>query len=421
MEMRSLSDVDGDPGVLATEFDAPTQLFVLGTVVVAGLGISFNGVPLAVAMVGVSLPMWWRAIVRVPLAMVVLGLSGASLVAGWYLAELAADHHAVSQSVQLASIFILVGGLATMISVLWARAYFPLHVIALAYGCAVLADAMLNSSRSWKYHLAFPVAIIVIGWLGKYRNRLPAVVALIGIGFVTALDRGRSFFGFCTLAAAITLWQGRPRVAGRRTPSWYPIALLTGLGFVTYELAIRLLTQGYLGVAAQQRTIAQIESSGSLITGGRPEWMATKALASEQPWGYGLGVVPDARDYAVAKSGFDAIGAEPGGYLTNYMLGGRFRLHSITADLWVSYGVVGVLLALSIAFALVYSLGRSLATRECPPLVILAVIMATWHLAFGPIYSNWPDVCFALGIALLPQTHRSAPHEVTTHEMSSGF
>jgi hypothetical protein len=33
--------------------------------------------------------------------------------------------------------------------------------------------------------------------------------------------------------------------------------------------------------------------------------------------------------------------------------------------------------------------------------VILTTTLAIWYLLFGPIYSNWLDVCSALGFALL--------------------
>ncbi len=382
--------------------DVPTQLLVLTTIALAGFNLTGpGGIPATLVAMTCVAPMWWPIVAQTQFVRAILGLAAATIVAGFVLAELAKSHHVVDPSVQRSSILIILGGLAIMLALVWGRSHFPLHVVAVVFGTGMLADAVLNSTRSWKYHLASPVAIIVVGWLGRYRQQLPAAGALLAIGVVTALDRGRSFFAFCTIAASLCLWQTRPTDPAARTRRWYPALLLVGAGAATYTVATRLLTQGYLGVEAQQRTISQIESSGSLITSGRPEWTATRALASERPWGYGLGVVPDARDYAVAKSGFDSINAQPGGYLTNYMLGGRFRLHSITADLWVSYGVVGVALAAIVAFALIRTISVLLAERRCPPIVALAVVLAMWHLAFGPIFTNWPDACFALGVTLL--------------------
>ena len=82
------------------------------------------------------------------------------------------------------------------------------------------------------------------------------------------------------------------------------------------------------------------------------------------------------------------------GYLANYMMGEGLRLHSITSDLWVSYGVVGVALALTIGFALIRTLSTLSANRRTPPLVAFVSVLAIWHLCFGPIFTNWPDVCF---------------------------
>lgn len=392
------------PALPPDGFETVTHVMVLAAVGLAGFDLRLAaGVTATLLIVAATAPMWWREVADTEFAVAIIVLSVLAIVSGLYLAELSSADHVVSRAVQQASIVHLLGGLAIMIALLWGRALFPLHVLAAVYGTGALADAILYSQRSWKYNLALPVAIITVGWLGKYRSRIPAVAALLGVGFLAVLDDGRSFFAFCALAACLVLWQARPVDADRKTSRWYPAIVLAGVGAAMYGLATSLLTGGYFGVAIQQRTIAQINTSGSLIAGGRPEWAATRALATEHPWGYGLGVVPDANDYAIAKSGLDSINVDAGGYLTNYMLGGQFRLHSITSDLWITYGIVGVALALTIAFALVRTLSTLSAERRCPPIVAFAVILAIWDLAFGPIYSNWPDVCFALGVTLMPR------------------
>jgi hypothetical protein len=81
------------------------------------------------------------------------------------------------------------------------------------------------------------------------------------------------------------------------------------------------------------------------------------------------------------------------------MFGGSYELHSVAADLWVRFGWVGVALAAAMVAMMVRSLSFLLAARRAPAFVTFACILALWYMLFGPIYSNWLDVCLALGLA----------------------
>ena len=70
------------------------------------------------------------------------------------------------------------------------------------------------------------------------------------------------------------------------------------------------------------------------------------------------------------------------------LFGGAFKLHSVTADLWVSLGLLGLLLAAVVAVLLVGSLARSLAERDANMLVTFTTVVSIWFLLFGPIVSN---------------------------------
>jgi hypothetical protein len=96
-----------------------------------------------------------------------------------------------------------------------------------------------------------------------------------------------------------------------------------------------------------------------------------------------------------------AIGTDTeNGYVNNYMFGGHFKLHSIIADMWATFGIVGFALGLIMLFALVYSLIEQLSNRTATGLVCLFAALGVWDLAFGPIYKNLPDVMFALAVTL---------------------
>jgi hypothetical protein len=390
---------------------------VIGLVYVAGLHLEIaGGVPAGLLATVALAPMWWTTIGRVEFARLILALSIAALVAGLYLAAMTADDHIISRAAQRQFMVTILGGLAVTIVVLWGRAHFPLHLVAVAYGLGDLTNAFLFTNRSWKYYLAVPTTIVVVGYLGKYRSRAPAIIALVILGFITALDRGRSFFAFCVLATCLIMWESLP--ASRRTRRWAPAALLVVAGVATYQLAISFLTRGYLGEAAQARTITQVETSGSLLLGGRPQWSATFVLMRERPFGYGLGVIPNLHDYALVTQGFQSLNLLDNGYIRHSMLFGQFRLHSITADLWVRCGILGLVLALTIAFALVRTLSTLIAERMCPPIVALMVILSLWYLAFEPTFSYSRDVFFAIGITLLTKTRFRSPDAGTTPETS---
>jgi hypothetical protein len=85
----------------------------------------------------------------------------------------------------------------------------------------------------------------------------------------------------------------------------------------------------------------------------------------------------------------------------------------VAADLWARFGWVGVALAVAIALALVRSLSFLLAARRAPTFLIFACVLALWYILFGPMYSNWLDVCAALGMALVPLDAGRAVGETT--------
>jgi len=105
----------------------------------------------------------------------------------------------------------------------------------------------------------------------------------------------------------------------------------------------------------------------------------------------------------VVTMGFQSVNFDDDAYIRRYILFGQFELHSITADLWVRCGVIGLLAALVMGFALVRNLSRLMAERECPPIVALMAILGLWYLVFEPTFSYSRDVFFALGVVLLPR------------------
>lgn len=383
---RHLTSVVAGVAALAAGFDL--TLAVGATV----------ALPVAVLLAPVLLP----SVREHSMATLLLLLGAAAMTWGVVLGEANLAERAVSGPNRLQLIGLVASGLAAMVILLWARRHLPTWAVAALYGTGGLFGAVVQGSMSWKFSLAAPATIVVVGLLER-RSRLAAAAGLLGMGVVTLLDDGRAFLGFCVLAAVITMWQSRPPLGWTRR--WQPAVMLAVLAVALYQLAVVLLSGGYLGSEAQERTIDQIETSGSLLTGGRPEWAATAELVRRDPTGFGLGAIPTWDDVRAARGGLATVEVELERNRLAYMFGGQFRLHSVAGDLWAGAGLVGLALAGLIAVALVRSLSFAIADRAAPAVVCLAVVMGLWHLLFGPIYSNWHDVCAALGLVLL---HRPA-------------
>jgi hypothetical protein len=180
------------------------------------------------------------------------------------------------------------------------------------------------------------------------------------------------------------------------------VLMISAIGLAVYQLGTSLLVQGFLGQEAQERSVQQIETSGSILLGGRPELTATMALMRYQPWGFGSGAVPSPADVLAAKAGMARIGYQPNnGYVESYMFGGQFKLHSIVGDTWAYFGFAGVLLAVVIAVLVTVNLARRLAARTASGLVVFLSCFTVWNLLFSPLYGSAPTLALTLGLALL--------------------
>ena len=168
-------------------------------------------------------------------------------------------------------------------------------------------------------------------------------------------------------------------------------------------MRMRICSSSVLGEETRLRSLEQIDSSGSLLLGGRPELAATIALLQGRPWGYGAGTIPSLADVTTAKTGMAAIGYEPdNGYVENYMFGGRFELHSLFGDFWAFFGIPGIVLIVVLAVLLVRGLSVRVAHNAASAVLIYAVVRTLWNVPFGPVYSSIPLLILATGLALLP-------------------
>ena len=369
----TLVRADGAERATALAYDPVDDRYERATVIIARIAIVLvgfdvrlaHGAPPGLFVAVLLLPLWLPSVRRYSGALLIGALALAAVPSGLVLSELSAVDHTVHLGNQLGSVALLLSGIGAIGLLLWARTLLPLHQVVALYGAGAVACGLQQGDAvSWKFNLAVPVTFLVLGVIEGRQSRVVPAVAIIGLGLMGINDDARSYFGMCVLAAMLSLWQVRSRAGTGALSRWFPAILIAGSAAAVYFLASALLTSGYFGTELQERSVTQIETTGSLIAGGRPEWSATRELMRTNPQGYGIGVVPTWEDYIIGKKGLASINVDTGGYAIHFMFGGEFRLHSVIADLWVGYGLVGLGLGFAIAWTIVRSLSSSIADRQ---------------------------------------------------------
>ncbi|KQQ93917.1 hypothetical protein ASF62_06980 [Leifsonia sp. Leaf325] len=355
------------------------------------------------------LPLWVTELRRYWGATVftILGLLAA--VSGIWLREVSAGDHASSVSGMIAGVMMLTGIVTAVGVVLWARTIIPDWMVGALFGLAMLASATLGAESGnenpWKFGVGFPVMIIVLSLVSRPGLRTVEAVALLVFAVVALSTDSRYRFATLMITAVLVLWQMLPQFRTRRASSLAMVAMVAVIAAITYNLATALIVDGYLGEQAQSRTIAQLEASGSLLLGGRPEAAASFALFQAHPWGFGAGVQPNLDDILVAKTGMASIGYQPNnGYVETYLFGGGFELHSVAGDLWSQFGLPGLAFVAWIVVLVLHMLGHGLSTRTATSITMFLGISTLWNVLFSPIYGSLPTLVLTVGLGLVPVT-----------------
>lgn len=327
---------------------------------------------------------------------------------GFWLSELTRADHQVIAQYMISDALIFAGLLLVVGVVLWARQLVPIWVIGLAYGAGLIVGLLVNGgpdpTNPWKFGYALPVVVIVLSLGGAVNRRVLDMALLACLALVSALNDSRSLFAELALAAVMLAWQLIPRGRTVRRSIGRTVLAFAAIALIAYNVGTSLIVNGYLGQAAQTRTITQIDTSGSVILGGRPEIAASIALFLARPMGYGLGVKPTLGDVNTAKTGMSSIDYDPNnGYVEKYMFGTTFELHSVTSDLWASYGIAGILFAAMIGYLMIKWFAISTAQRSGEGLRVFLVILSLWNLVFSPFYTSAVILGIVVGLTLLPR------------------
>ncbi|MEU0269795.1 hypothetical protein [Nocardioides sp. NPDC006303] len=311
-------------------------------------------------------------------------------------------------------------------ALLWAQRVLSPGVVVCLYAVGSFMTATMNSRFAedpWRFGFSMPSTILLLGACllirQRPRKRLLADMTALGIlTAVTALSGARSMSAFLIMTAVLLLWQHRPKTAKRTTSALLSLVLVGALGLGLYRALEGAALDGYLGQSAQERTEEQTQAAGSLILGGRPEIGATVALMLHEPLGYGAGVMATPTDMQAAKQGMSLLGYDPdNGYVEHYMFGTRIEVHSLIGDLWIWFGLAGLVLAGWLLWLATIYLGRSMAHRTGTALGIFLALQLGWNLFFGPIISSLPPLALALGVFLLQRKEAAAEPSPPTQKL----
>jgi len=364
-----------------------------------------QGITVGAAVCVALFPVWLPVLKQYWGARLLLVAGMVAIASGIWLTALAAPTHDTSLGQAFGAIAGLVGLLSGAGFVLWARTVLPDSQVAIWFGVGLLLGVSptsdLYAANPWRFGYSVVLTIILLGITLQIRRRwLELAVALL-LTVVATLTDARSAFAFMLLTVLLVAWQMRPVRPTRSKSALRAVLGLGVLGVVVFNVIQALILDGALGEATQQRTVAQLETTGSLILGGRPELAATIALMHHQPWGFGVGTAPGPLDILAAKTGMANINYDPNnGYVDNYMFGGHIELHSVIGDLWAGFGVPGLLLGVLILALVARGVGLHVSNNTASAVLLYLGIKAVWFLFFGPFFSSSVLLVLVLGLLI---------------------
>ncbi|MFI9487654.1 hypothetical protein ACIG47_14790 [Promicromonospora sp. NPDC052451] len=371
---------------------AATGLAVL-CLVLTGINRNvFFGLTPGLALALVLLPLWAPQLRSSRWVTWTTVLAVVSVVWGAWLTIWHADSRGVSTAGTLEASFVVLALACGIGAALWARGRTSDAVVGVAFGVGLVLGINPGSEtfaeNPWRFGFSLPVTVLVLAIVSRFRRRWLDVVAALALAGVSALNGGRSSSAILLMVALLVVWQSWGRPASSRLAALRTLVLFGLLALGTYFSVQAAILEGALGESAQMRTELQLSTSGTLITGGRPEIGATLALMAEAPAGFGGGSVPSMADLLVAKSGMAALGYDPNnGYVENYMFGSGFELHSVIGDLWAWCGIPGLVLAVVLLAFLVARTAVLTTGRVASGLVLFLGVKSLWNLLFAPLES----------------------------------
>lgn len=386
------------------------ERLVAATVLIL-LGYRFNlpyGLTIGYVAALALLPVWIRVATAQRAGALVYFLGAVTAISGVLLSVYSSRDHVISPNAGMISLMLLVGILAGAGVLLWARTLMRTGWAVAFFGLGMLLHVTPGSEsfalNPWKFGFGPPAMVIALGLASLTGRRWAEALALIALCATSALNDSRSAFAILMLSLLAVVWQGRPRSATGKTSSLATVIAVGAMGYIVYAFGQALILDGYLGEDTQERSLRQVETSGSILLGSRPELGATAGLMGDRVVGFGLGAVPTPGDILAAKEGMTRLGYDPNnGYVERYMFGSRFELHSVVGDLWADFGIPGLIFAAVLIGVIIATFSRLLTDGRASALLVFVVVQSAWNLFFAPLYSAVPTFMLLLGLLLARQ------------------
>lgn len=378
---------------------AATGVVLLGSRFGLGHNVSFGFM-----LAAVLAPLWFtwsRALIGMR---TLFGVAALAIVGGLVLTRLRAVDHEVSLRIAFDQSMLVFATLVGAGFVAWAVHVLGKGPTSTLFGLGMIVgispDTPLFASNPWRFGFAGPVTVLVLGlalWAGSRQLELILIAILIVVAMFTD---ARSTFGILLMVGTLLLWQ-MTRASPRHSSPFRITLGLAVLAVAAYNLGQAMILDGYLGERTRLRSLQQLQSTGSLILGGRPELAAFLGLFKDSAWGFGSGTLANHHDLSVAKAAMAAINYDPNnGYVEGYLFGDGYELHSMIGDLWAHFGLLGLLLVVALIAVVLRGVATALARFEASALVLFLAVRLAWNLPFSPLYSSVIMLMLLLGIGL---------------------
>lgn len=361
----------------------------------------------------------WLPVLRRYTGGVVVGAAGlAATIASVWLTAYSSSDHETGTNLLLFETILVAGTVMGIGVVLWARTVLPTWLVGAVFGVGLLVAVVTHQEvigfnqgsggqiNTWKFAFAVPLAVLTLSLAERSKRRWVQIAVLLVLAAISTRMDSRSYFGEFLIAALLVVWQVMPK--GRGRPS--ALRVLVFFGIVTaamYNIGTSLILGGVLGPETQARSAAQIEQSGSILVGGRPEMGATAALFLSRPFGFGGGTIGTTSDIQTAKDGMRQVGYDPeNGYVENFLFGGHIELHSTLGDIWAFSGIAGIAFIIVCAVLLLAAIGRGIAGRTAGGLMLFLVVQTFWNFFFNPFLASAPVLVLALGLGIASRSSK---------------
>lgn len=359
------------------------------------------------------IPLWASILQRYRFTLPLLVAIVAAATSGVVLSQVNSDIHNLIQAVLLTRTAMLLGLAVSVGALLWARRKLGIKGMAVCYSFGLLASIAINhppTDNPWRFTYSIPITVFTLALAWVVNRWWVEIGCLVVLALIGTMNDSRSNSAMLLVAAVLVAWQAVNRTLfGQRRRAPVSLVGIVLIALSMFYLVQAAILEGYFGEATEQRTQAQIQQSGSVLLGGRPEIAASVALIGRYPWGLGSGLRASLDDVMHAKSAMSGIGYDPNnGYVERFMFGSGVEVHSVLGDAWVWFGPLGAVVFLVVAGIVVLGLQDRLRVSAMSGLFAYLTIRLFWDLMFSPLATSLNLLPLTLALAFMPRPRTSS-------------